>query len=143
MTDKLRRHAARLGLSDRIEWRGALTQAELLDEYRAADIFALASRVAHDGDRDGLPNVLMEAQTQGLPCVATNVSAIPEFIIHERTGILVPPESPDTLAEALRALISNPERRQRLGEAGRERVNAEFSMEKGIDRLAEKFGIAV
>ena len=66
------------------QWRGARTQVELLAEYRAADLFALASRVARDGDRDGLPNVLVEAQSQGLACVATRVSGIPELIERRR-----------------------------------------------------------
>ncbi|HVP08770.1 MAG TPA: glycosyltransferase, partial [Burkholderiales bacterium] len=61
---KLERRARALGIGARIDWRGARTQTELLAEYRAADLFALASRVARDGDRDGLPNVLAEAQSQ-------------------------------------------------------------------------------
>ena len=137
----LRQRAERLGLSARIDWRGAMTQAELMHEYRAADVFALASRVAHDGDRDGLPNVLMEAQSQGLPCVATRVSAIPELIEHEVTGLLVDPESPQALADALRALIENPALRRLLGEAGSTRVAGKFGMNANIGRLAEKFGL--
>ena len=137
----LRQRAERLGLSARIDWRGAMTQAELMHEYRAADVFALASRVAHDGDRDGLPNVLMEAQSQGLPCVATRVSAIPELIEHEVTGLLVDPESPQALADALRALIENPALRRLLGEAGSARVAGKFGMNANIGRLAEKFGL--
>jgi glycosyltransferase involved in cell wall biosynthesis len=137
----LRRHAVELGISERIEWRGPMTQAELLVEYRSADIFALASKVAGDGDRDGLPNVLMEAQTQGLACIATWVSAIPELIDSGVTGLLVPPESPDALADALYKLIVDPDLRNRLGNAGRTRVAAEFTMESNIERLARKFGI--
>ena len=137
----LRQRAERLGLSARIDWRGAMTQSELMHEYRTADVFALASRVAHDGDRDGLPNVLMEAQSQGLPCVATRVSAIPELIEHAVTGLLVAPESPQALADALRALIENPALRRLLGEAGSARVAAKFGVDANIGRLAEKFGL--
>ena len=137
----LKRRAEALGITGRIEWRGAMTQTELIVEYRAADVFALASRIARDGDRDGLPNVLMEAQTQGLPCVATRVSAIHELIEHDRTGLLVAPDSPHELAAALEALMESPELRRRLGEAGRQRVAAEFTMEANIGRLAGKFGL--
>lgn len=137
----LRRRAERLGLSDRVVWRGAMTQTELMEEYKAADIFSLASRVANDGDRDGLPNVLMEAQSQGLPCVATNVSAIPELIEHEVTGLLVEPESPQALSDALQSLIRSPARRYALGHAGRVRVEEKFGMESNVERLAEKFGL--
>ena len=133
--------AASLGIADRITWRGAMTQDQLLVEYGAADMFALASRIAHDGDRDGLPNVLMEAQSQGLPCVASNVSAIHELIDDGVTGVLVEPESPSALARALEALIADPARRRVLGEAGRARVAARFGMQSNLARLAGKFGL--
>jgi len=80
--------ARRLGLSRKIEWRGALAQPDVLAAYRRADLFVLASKVAKDGDRDGLPNVLIEAQSQRLVCVATGVSGIPELIEQGVTGLL-------------------------------------------------------
>lgn len=139
---KLRRRADALGISGRVDWRGTMTQTELVAQYRAADLFALASRVAQDGDRDGLPNVLMEAQTQGLPCVATRVSAIHELIEPQGTGLLVAPDSPRELASALERLMLAPDLRRRLGDAGRNRVSSMFGMEANIARLAEKFGVA-
>jgi len=138
---ELRKRAVRLGISRRIEWRGPMTQDELLAEYRAADIFALASKIAPDGDRDGLPNVLMEAQTQGLPCVATDVSAIHELIVPGVTGLLVAPERPEEFARALGSLIVDPMKRRELGNAARLRVASEFGMDGNITRLAAKFGI--
>jgi glycosyltransferase involved in cell wall biosynthesis len=137
----LERRARRLGIRDRIDWRGALAQDALLAEYRAADLFALASRIAGDGDRDGLPNVLVEAQSQGLACVSTAVSAIPELIEHARSGLLVPPESPDALAAALATLIGDPDRRAALGAAGQARVRAQFRLETNLERLVAKFGL--
>ena len=139
--EKLARRARELGIAARIEWRGARTQTELLAAYRAADLFALASRVARDGDRDGLPNVLAEAQSQGLACVATRVSGIPELIDDGSTGVLVAPEAPEALARALGALIADPARRRELGEAGRRRVAEKFALESNIVRLARKFGL--
>lgn len=139
---RLARRARSLGIAGRVLWRGALTQDELLAEYRAADLFALASRVARDGDRDGLPNVLAEAQSQGLACVATTVSGIPELVADGSTGLLVAPESPQALARALQALIADPVRRRALGEAGRLRVTAEFALEANLERLARRFGVA-
>ena len=141
LKEELARLARELGIEKQIEWRGACTQVELLAEYRAADLFALASRVARDGDRDGLPNVLAEAQSQGLVCVATNVSGIPELIEHARTGWLVAPESPHEFARALEALIADPARRRALGEAGRLRVQRDFALEANIGRLAQRFGL--
>src|SRR5258708_39971519 len=80
LTSALKKDAERLGLAGRIEWRGACPQPEVLAAYRAGDIFVLASKIAPDGDRDGLPNVLMEAQSQGLVCVASHLAGIPELI---------------------------------------------------------------
>jgi glycosyltransferase involved in cell wall biosynthesis len=142
LKSRLERRARALGLADRVEWRGALAQGDILALYRSADLFALASRVASDGDRDGLPNVLAEAQSQGLACVATSVSAIPELIEDGKTGLLVPPESPQELARALEALIRDPALRQRLGDAGRLRVNTRFGLEANLQRLSRRFGLA-
>ena len=139
---KLQRQAARLSLDRKITWRGALTQSELLAEYRAADLFALASRVARDGDRDGLPNVLMEAHSQGLACVATRVSAIPELIHDGQTGVLVEENHPAALARALEALIVNPARRRSLGQAARARLAESFALDPNIESLARRFGLA-
>ena len=138
---RLERRARSLGIDARIDWRGARTQTELLEEYRAADLFALASRVARDGDRDGLPNVLIEAQSQGLACVATRVSGIPELIEDGVTGALVEPEAPQPLAQALERLIREPRRRRSLGDAGRSRVMAQFELQASIARLAHRFGL--
>ena len=137
----LLQRARALGIAERIAWRGALAQDALLAEYRAADLFVLASRIARDGDRDGLPNVLVEAQSQGLACVSTAVSAIPELIDDNKTGVLVPPEAPDALAVALGALIGDPARRAALGAAGQARVAAHFRLETNLERLAAKFGL--
>jgi len=141
LKERLAKRAQALRIDGRVQWRGARTQAELLDDYRAADLFALASRVARDGDRDGLPNVLAEAQSQGLACVATRISGIPELVEDGRTGLLVAPEAPDELARALAALIADPARRRALGAAGRARVAGRFALEANIGRLARKFGL--
>ncbi|MFY9317323.1 MAG: glycosyltransferase family 4 protein [Burkholderiales bacterium] len=139
---KLERRARALGIGARVAWRGARTQTELLEEYRAADLFALASRVARDGDRDGLPNVLVEAQSQGLACIATRVSGIPELIEDGVTGILVEPDAPQRLAQALERLIRAPAQRGALGAAGRRRVTEKFELQASIARLARRFGLA-
>ncbi|HEV3007967.1 MAG TPA: glycosyltransferase family 4 protein [Burkholderiales bacterium] len=139
---RVERRAAALGLSEKIAWRGALTQETLLAEYRNADLFALASRIARDGDRDGLPNVLAEAQSQALACVATRVSAIPELLRDGQTGLLVEENDPDALARALEALITSPTRRRALGQAGQSRVVESFALDANLESLARKFGLA-
>ncbi len=139
LIESIRGLAERAGLADRTEWVGAIARPELLARLRAADLFVLASRVARDGDRDGLPNVLLEAQSQGLPCVATRVSAIPELIEDGVTGVLSPPGDPEALAAAIERLLRDRGLRLRLGAAGERRVRADFSSAAGADRLAVKF----
>jgi glycosyltransferase involved in cell wall biosynthesis len=138
----MQRRARKLGIAERISWRGALPQDELLLEYRKTDLFALACRIARDGDRDGLPNVLAEAQSQGLACVATRVSAIPELIREDSTGVLVNAADTVAFAAALEALITDPARRRMLGDAGQARLRAEFALEANLERLAAKFRLA-
>ena len=137
----LKKLARRLGLEGRIEWRGAQPQEAVLAAYREAQVFVLASRIAKSGDRDGLPNVLMEAQSQGLACLSTSVSAIPELIEDGETGLLVAPGNVPALCAALESLIADPAERARLGQAGAARVRQSFAMDHGIDQLAAKFGL--
>ena len=136
LSDRLKARAVELGIESKVEWRGAQPQEAVFRAYHEADLFVLASRVAGDGDRDGLPNVLMEAQSQGLPCLSTRLSGIPELIENGDTGLLVEPEDRDALAQALTRLIRDPDLRARLGAAGSERVRARFSMAEGIETLA-------
>lgn len=141
LLDSLKRRARQLGLEQRIEWLGPQTQTEVLARYRCADIFVLPSRIAPDGDRDGLPNVLMEAQSQGVPCISTRVAGIPELITDGETGVLVDPGDIDALASALARLAQSDSERLRLGRAGQARVRNHFSHDTGIDRLAALFGL--
>lgn len=138
---QLKEQARDAGIGDRIDWRGALPQEAVLAALRSADVFVLASKIAADGDRDGLPNVLMEAQSQGLATVATAVSAIPELIDADRTGLLVPPGDPDALAQALERVLRDPDLRRALGQAGADRVRAHFDAERELDSLARRFGL--
>lgn len=139
LDDVLKAQADGLGLSERITWRGAQPREEVIAACQNADLFVLPSKLARSGDRDGLPNVLMEAQSMGLCCLSTKVSAIPELIIDGETGVLVAPGAPEALADALADLITAPERRRQLGLAASERVRTQFSADPGLDRLAEKF----
>jgi glycosyltransferase involved in cell wall biosynthesis len=135
----LQRMAQALGVAQRIEWRGPRSHDDVLQAYREADMFVLACRIAADGDRDGLPNVLMEAQSQRLPCISTTVSAIPELIVSGETGLLVPAGDARALAEAISRLIAAPDERQRLALAGLTRVRAKFSFTGAIERLSARF----
>jgi len=137
----LKRRAMRRRLDRRVMWLGPQPQDVVLSQYRAADLFVLASRVQPDGDRDGLPNVLLEAQSQGVPCVATRVSAIPELIEDGKTGVLVAEGDVAALADSIGRLIADPGERARLGEAGQRHVRGCFSQVAAIETLAAKFGL--
>ncbi|MFO1175190.1 MAG: glycosyltransferase [Paracoccaceae bacterium] len=135
----LKRLAQDLGLEARITWLGPMDQAEVLALYRRADLFALACRIAANGDRDGLPNVLVEAASQGLACVSTDVSGVPELIEHGQSGLIVPPENPEALAAALATAIRDPALRGRLGAAAEARVRNGFDFRNSIRQLATLF----
>ncbi|OHV24222.1 colanic acid biosynthesis glycosyltransferase WcaL [Rhizobium sp. RMa-01] len=136
---KLKALAAELGLSHRIVWKGAMAQEDVLDHYRRADLFALACRIAANGDRDGLPNVLVEASSQRLVCVSTEVSGVPELLKDGENGLVVPPEDPALLAKALETAIRDPALRKRLGDAAEKRVRDDFDYHSSIRQLTGLF----
>jgi colanic acid/amylovoran biosynthesis glycosyltransferase len=142
LSGALSAQAEKLGLADRIDWRGACDQSEVIAALRGADIFVLPSRIASDGDRDGLPNVLMEAASQDLPILSTNVSSIPEFIENGKHGILVEPNVA-ALSRALTRMIADPQGRASMAAAARARLVAGFGMDAGIDRLTARLRTAL
>ncbi len=139
LLNTLKQQAERLGIGQHIQWLGAMEQTDVLQAYRQSDLFILASKIVEDGDRDGLPNVLMEAQSQGLCCLATNISGIPELLEDNITGRMVEPASPAQLSEALRTLITQPTQRNTMAKAGMEKIHTQFGVDKGIDQLMELF----
>ncbi|MFK8080358.1 MAG: glycosyltransferase family 4 protein [Granulosicoccus sp.] len=136
---RLTRLATTLGINQNITWLGAMDQAAVLQHYRSADVFALACKITDDGDRDGLPNVLVEAASQGLACISTTISGIPELFIDQHNGLLVEPEDPQAMAEALRQAICTPSLRHRLGKAAQEQVRSTFDYHVSIRQLVNLF----
>lgn len=135
----LKLQAEALGIADRITWRGAVDQADVLAAYRTSDLFALACRITDDGDRDGLPNVLVEAASQGLCCLSTAISAIPELFTNGENGLLVPPEDPAALARAMEAAIRDPALRLAMGQAAATRVRSTLDYHGSIRQLVALF----
>jgi glycosyltransferase involved in cell wall biosynthesis len=127
-----------LGIAARVQWRGAQAHDAVLTAYREADLFVLPCRISDDGDRDGLPNVLLEAQSQRLACVSTTVSGIPELIEDGVTGMLVPPRDRAALSRALARAIADPSLRHCQGEAGFDRTTHAFLLESGVERLGAR-----
>lgn len=116
-----RRLAAALGVAGRVRFTGALPRAQVLALMRRARLFVLPSR------REGLPYALLEAGIVNTPVVATAVGGVGEIVISEETGILVPPEDPASLAQAIGRLLDDEALRRRLAAALQARVHAEFS----------------
>src|SRR5205814_6559559 len=111
------------GLHDRVRLLGALPHERLRRAYQRVGLFALPCIVTADGDRDGIPNVLLEAMASGVPVVSTPISGIPEVINSEQEGLLVPPNRPAQLADALERLLNSPELRERLAFAARAKID--------------------
>jgi glycosyltransferase involved in cell wall biosynthesis len=134
--DRISRLVQERGLEDTVQLCGQWSQAELLAQYRRSTIFVLACRIDTDGDRDGIPNVLVEAMAAGLPVVSTRVSGIPELVQDGANGILVPPEDPCALAEAMLRLAKDPALRERLAAAGAATVATRFDGDVLAARMA-------
>jgi len=128
-----------LGLEDTVVMRPAVTQEELRHVYQQATLFTLPCQIAENADRDGIPNVLVEAMAAGLPVVSTNISGIPELIEHGVSGLLTPQKDARALAEAIAELLDKPALRQKLGRAAREKVCRLFDAESNILALHRLF----
>ncbi|HUP76703.1 MAG TPA: glycosyltransferase family 4 protein [Acidimicrobiales bacterium] len=137
LRDELTQKVRALGLDGIITLTGALTQDEVIEQYRRADIFALPCVVGARGDRDGIPNVILEAMAMELPVVSTATSGIPEAVVDEHTGLLVEAGDPVALADALARLLDNPALRARLGGEGRQKVLDHFDLESNVKELYE------
>ena len=138
LLESLKARAKRLNIADRIQWLGAQSQQTVLDYYQRSDIFVLNSCIDKHGDRDGLPNVIVEAQSQGLPVAATDISGIPELIEHQINGLLVKSGAVNALSHSLQQLITDPALRRQLGQAGREKVFTQFDMQSSFSGLRDQ-----
>ena len=132
----LKARAVAHDLEDRFNWMGAQSEDAVRTAMQSADLFALTPVVAADGDRDGLPNVIVEAQSQGLAVVSARVGGVGELIIDGTNGLLCPPNDAPALTAALARLIADPAARAAMGEAGRARVATDFAAAPGADAIA-------
>ena len=113
---ELKKLHRRLQLEDCVFFPGTQRFEQVLEKYREADIFILPSVIAEDGSRDITPNVLIEAMAMKIPVISTTVTGIPEIVENEVSGILVPPNDENALAEAIIKLIHDSNLRNELGE---------------------------
>src|SRR5213593_2487739 len=127
------------GLNDWITLLGSQPHEQVRLAYERASIFVLPCVVAADGDRDGLPTVLLEAMASGIPVVSTSVSGIPELIESESNGLLIPPNDVWALSNALARLLADPHLRDRLARAAHATIEDRFSIDRNADRLLDLF----
>jgi glycosyltransferase involved in cell wall biosynthesis len=122
-----------------VELPGWLPADRLAVMLSGAAAFVAPSRISARGDRDGIPNVVLEAMAARRPVVGTDVSGIPEAVVNGVTGWLVPPEDTASLADALQQILAGPLASREMGEAGRRRVLTHFDLTSSSRRLAELF----
>lgn len=137
--DGILRLIKKLGLQNSCRWAGTQTHHEVLELFRESDLFILGCKIAKNGDRDGIPNVLVESLAMKVPAVATTVSGIPEILENNTTGLTVPPSDPQRMADAILTLLTNESLRGRVKECGRQKVIDEFDNKKHIKVLAELY----
>lgn len=136
---KLHALRRRLRLEDVVDMPGFVPNDRIREYMRSHDMLVVPSVVHANGDRDGIPNVIMEALSCRMPVVATDVCGIREVIVDGITGLLVPQRDPAALADAVRRMLDDRQAAQRMAETGRERVLAMFDSEKNIRQLADLY----
>jgi glycosyltransferase involved in cell wall biosynthesis len=124
------------GLGGRVAFAGSCTHRELPAEYADADVVVVPSVVDSCGDRDGLPNVVLEAMASGRPVIATAVGAIAAAVQDGATGLLVAEKSPEALSEALNQLAANPELRRSMGRRAAARAADRYDLEQCVNRFS-------
>jgi glycosyltransferase involved in cell wall biosynthesis len=130
---------AQLGLEDTVILCGAIPHEAVIEKYKNSALFVLPCVLSKDGDRDGIPNVLLEAMAMQIPVVSTRHSGIPELVQDRVNGLLVSPGDEEALTNALAELLDNPDLRGKLGRRGRQKVVKDFDVEHNARRLFDLF----
>lgn len=139
----LRAQVAQLHMEPFITFHGARPQSEVKRFIQGASAIAIPSIIGQDGNREGLPTVLLEAMALGTPCVATDVTGIPEILHHEQTGLMVGQRDALELADALRRLIVDGDLRVRLAHAARRAVEERFEINRNTAQMRALFTAAM
>ena len=137
LENELRGQIEQLGLQKCVDLPGARSQNEIREHLAAANVFVLPSVIDPDGGMDNLPTVIMEAMATGLPVVSTAIGGIPEMVIHNETGFLVEPGNATELAGAIDRVIVDLAMAKRFGQAGYERAQRLFSIDKNVHELRQ------
>jgi len=130
---------AEAGLSGTVSFVGSGTQAVVHDGLARADVFVTPSVPTASGKREGIPVVLMEAMSSGVPVVASDLSGIPELVVHGTTGLLTPPRDAGAIADAIQRLHGDRALGRRLAAGAREKVEREFDVRLNAAALIARF----
>ncbi len=141
-TAVIRRRIRAHGLRPRVFLPGFVSHDRMSELYAGSDIFVMPSVIHASGDRDGIPNVIMEALAHRLPVVATDVCGIPEVVENGVTGFLVPQRNPEALADAIMGMAADRDRALAMAEAGRQRVRTMFDPKANARAILEFFEAA-
>lgn len=128
-----------LNLEDECTLLGTRTHKEVLNQFKESDLFVLGCEIAKNGDRDGIPNVLVESLAMGVPAISTTVSAIPEILKHGKTGLTVPPSNPEELAKGILQILQDNDFRKEIISNGKTWVSEQFDNRKWLLKLADVF----
>lgn len=131
------------GLSEKVFFHGRQKQERIAQLLQDTDVLVAPSVPTRDGRREGIPVVLMEAMSSGVPVIASDISGIPELVVDEHTGLLAPPGDVTALADALERYYHDPALRKRIGQSGRAKVLAEFDLDRNAAKLAQQIGFEV
>ena len=127
------------GMKGDVRLMGDIAQQELISIYQTADLFVLTPVQTEDGDRDGIPNVLLEAMAVGLPAVTTAVAGIPELVDHNQNGLLYQPHDVDGISLGIVELLQNAEKRRLLGSLASKKVREQFDVTRAAKQLKALF----
>ena len=142
LMDDLKQQVKAANLSEVITFLGSMPHTEALGWIKTLDAFVLAGKKDSNGDMDGIPVFLMEDMNFGIPVISTQLSGIPELVIHKQTGLLCPPDDADSLAMAIQDLFRLPEQTNWLAEVAKERIVHEFDQDLNAKRLLHIFNQA-
>ncbi|MEL6496099.1 MAG: glycosyltransferase [Cyanobacteria bacterium J06623_7] len=138
LRDRLEEIAVAQGIADKLKFVGAMPHELVYDWMNSLDVFVLACKQDDRGDRDGIPVVLMEAMTLGVPVVSTQISGVSELIEHERSGFLAESNCPESLARAIERVL-HADSLESITQAARQRIETEFELKTNVERLLSVF----
>lgn len=133
----------RLNIQDVVDMVGPMPQPEIIKFMKSANMMIAPSVISEDGDRDGLPTVLLESMALGTPVISTQVAGIPELVQDGVTGLCVPPNDPEALANAIERLLDDPELCKTLSLNSRALIESEYDEDKNVAVLQQLFSAAI